>query len=135
MAVFIDTTIFVAVRNRQDKNHVRARQLMERALKGEFGRLYTSDYVADEAITTALTRTHNHTMAVNTGRYIIESPRIERMFIGNEEFKLAWEKFQKLQGKFISFTDCSSLALLERHRINRIMSFDSDFDGLLSRVY
>jgi len=44
-------------------------------LKGEFGRVYTSDYVIDEAVTTALVRTRRHDLAVDIGKYIIESPR------------------------------------------------------------
>jgi len=44
-------------------------------LKGEFGRVYTFDYVIDEAVTTALVRTRRHDLAVDIGKYIIESPR------------------------------------------------------------
>lgn len=57
MAVFIDTSIFVALRNADDENHPRSRELMRRTLKGEFGRIYTSDYIIEEAVTTALVRT------------------------------------------------------------------------------
>ena len=44
-------------------------------MKGEFGRVYTFDYVIDEAVTTALVRTRRHDLAVDIGKYIIESPR------------------------------------------------------------
>ena len=37
----------------------RATELFEEALRGKFGVVYTSDYVIDEAITTALFRTRN----------------------------------------------------------------------------
>ncbi|MEN3007181.1 MAG: hypothetical protein ABC595_07165 [Candidatus Methanosuratincola petrocarbonis] len=33
---------------------------MKKALKTEYWRIYTSDYVIDEAITTALVRTRRH---------------------------------------------------------------------------
>jgi len=59
MAVFIDTSLFVAARNRSDRNHPRATELMEKALRGEYGVVYTSDCVVDETITTALARTHD----------------------------------------------------------------------------
>lgn len=123
------------MRNKRDKNHDRAKQLIEGALRGEYGRIYTSDYVADEAITTALARTHNHQIAVNTGRYVIESPRIEKIHINEEQFQLAWQKFQRLKQKPMSFTDCTSLALMEKHGIARLMSFDSEFDGLVPRIH
>jgi len=134
MAVFIDTSIFVAVRNKRDRKHQRARDLMRRALMAEFGVIHTSDYVIDEAVTTALARTRNHQIAVNTGRYILDSERIEKLAISREDFKLAWSKFEAIKDRFLSFTDCISLALMERRGIERIMSFDSHFDGLAERL-
>jgi predicted nucleic acid-binding protein len=134
MAVFIDIGVFVAVRNREDRYHQRAGALMRRALKAEFGIIHTSDYVVDEAVTTALVRTRNHQIAVNTGKYISNSPRIETLPISREDFNLAWSKFQTIREKYLSFTDCTSLALIERRGIERIMSFDSDFDGLAERI-
>lgn len=135
MAIFIDTGIFVAVRNKKDKNHQRATELMRCALKADFGIIRTSDYVVDEAVTTALARTRSHQIAVNTGKYILSSARIDRIPVSQEDFDLAWSKFQTMKDKFLSFTDCTSLALIERHGIERIMSFDSNFDGLAERVY
>jgi predicted nucleic acid-binding protein len=134
MAVFVDTGVFVAVRNRKDRNHQRAKDLMRSALRAEYGIIHTSDYVVDEAITTALSRTRNHQIAVNTGTYILSSPRIETLPISQEDFKLAWSKFQTMRDKFLSFTDCTSLAIMEKRGIERIMSFDSEFDGLVERV-
>jgi len=134
MAVFVDTCIFVAVRNKKDRNHQRAKELMRGALRAKFGIIHTSDHIVDEAVTTALARTRNHQVAVNTGRYILSSPRIETLPISNGDFNLAWSKFQTIQDKFLSFTDCTSLALMERHGIERIMSFDSNFDGLAERL-
>ena len=134
MAVFVDTGIFVAVRNRKDINHQRAKELMRQALKARFGIIRTSDYVVDEAVTTALARTRNHQIAVNTGRYILSSPRIETLPVLADDFDLAWRKFQTIPDKLLSFTDCTSLALMERRGIERIMSFDSGFDGLADRI-
>jgi len=134
MAVFVDTGVFVAVRNKKDRNHQRAKELMRSALRAEFGIIHTSDYVVDEAVTTALARTRNHQIAVNTGRYILSSARIATLPISQEDFDLAWSKFQTIRDKFLSFTDCTSLALMERRGIERIMSFDSNFDGLAERI-
>lgn len=132
--MFIDTGIFVAVRNKKDRNHDRAKALMKRALMAEFGVIYTSDYIVDEAVTTALARTRNHQVAVNTGRYILDSDRIEKLPVSREDFQLAWSKFRTIKDKFLSFTDCASLAIMEGRGIERIMSFDSNFDGLAQRL-
>jgi predicted nucleic acid-binding protein len=135
MAVFIDTGVFVALRNADDELHTRSRELMKKALKGEYGRTYTSDYVIDEAITTALVRTRRHDLAVDIGKYIIESPRITKLWTTKEAFDLAWEKFKAFADKPLSFSDCVSLALMEKNRVNQMMSFDSGFDGLIQRIY
>ncbi len=135
MAVFIDTGIFVALRNADDEYHERSKDLMIKALKGEFGRIYTSDYIINEAITTALVRTRRHDLAADIGKYILESPRITKLWITKEAFDTAWETFKTLKDHPMSFTDCASLALIKRHNIKQIMSFDSGFNGLIPRIY
>jgi len=52
-----------------------------------------------------------------------------------EDFTLAWSKFQKIKDRFLSFTDCTSLAVIETRGIERVMSFNSNFDGLAERLY
>jgi len=134
MTIFVDTSVFVAVRNAKDRNHERAKELMRRALMAEFGIIHTSDYVIDETVTTALARTRNHQMAVNTGRYILDSERIEKLPVTRDDFEAAWRRFQATKDKFLSFTDCTSLAIMESRKIERILSFDSNFDGLTQRI-
>jgi hypothetical protein len=135
MAIFIDTGVFVAARNKHDRNYARARDLLRSALNGEYGRIFTSDYIVGEAVTLALVRTHNYQVAVNTGKLIIDSPRIEKIIVSPDEFNESWETFLKFGKKYLSFTDCASLVLSRKHGISRIMSFDSHFDGLMQREY
>ena len=134
MAVFIDTGVFVAANNKSDRNYSRASELMKEALEGKYGVIYASDYIIDESITTALARTHDHRIAIGTGNYIIESPRIRKIYTDSDDFTVAWEKFQKLGKRPMSFTDCVSLSHIDRRKIERIMSFDSEFDGLVARI-
>ncbi len=135
MTIFIDTGIFVALRNADDEKHNRAKELMRKALKAEFGRIYASDYVIDEAITTALVRTKRHSIAIDVGKYIMESPRITKLWTTKEIFQLAWQKFQTQKDKPLSFTDCITLAHMEKNGIKQILSFDSSFDGQVQRIY
>ena len=133
MSIFIDTGIFVALRNAADKYHRRAKELMKRAMQAEFGAIYTSDYVVDEAITTALARTKRLEMAIDVGEYILSSPRIKKLRVSEEAFDAAWERFKSME-KPMSFTDCTSLALMEEMGIENIASLDSGFDGLVKRI-
>lgn len=108
---------------------------MRKALQGDFGKIQTSDYVINEAITTALARTRRHDLAIDAGRYIIDSPRIIKLWTTKETFDLAWRKFQTLKDHPLSFTDCITLASMEQNHIKQILSFDSGFDGLTQRIY
>jgi len=135
MAVFIDTGVFVALRNADDELHARSKELMKKALKAGYGRIFTSDYVIDEAITTTLVRTRRHDLAVDIGNYIVGSPRIIKLWTSRELFELAWEKFKALKEKSLSFTDCTTLAHMEKNQIKEIVSFDSGFDGLVKRIF
>ena len=134
MTIFIDTGIFVAQRNAEDINHKRSKELLFAALKGNWGRIYTSDYIIDEAITTALARTKRHDIAVDLGSFIIDSPRFNKLVVEMDVFNDAWKKFQTFKDKGLSFTDCTSLALTENHGIKQIMSFDCSFEGLIQRI-
>ena len=99
MTVFVDAGIFVALRNAKDINHQRSKELMMAALKGNWGRIYTSDYIIDEAITTALARTKRHDIAVDVGTYILDSPRFIKIAVDNDIFNVAWLKFKTFKGQ------------------------------------
>ncbi|MEM3402119.1 MAG: PIN domain-containing protein [Candidatus Hadarchaeales archaeon] len=133
MSVFLDTSVLVAARNVDDENHDRAKELLISALKGEHGDIYTSDYVIDEAVTLMLRRTKRIELAINVGEYVLRSPRIKKLWVSEDIFSAAWEKFKSLR-KPISFTDYTSLALMEKMGIESIASFDSGFDGLVKRM-
>ena len=134
MAVFVDTGAFLALYDIDDRYHQRSKELMKVALAGNSGRLCTSDYIIDEVITTLLVRTRKPQLAVELGKYLIESPRVTKLIVDQDVFTAAWTEFQAHQDKGLSFTDCTSLALAKRHGIKQIMSFDCRFDGLTQRI-
>ncbi len=133
-SVFVDTGVIVAVRNEDDENHERGKELMKRALKGDFGTVHTSDYVFDEATTLALVRTGDPDLAIDVGKFVANTPRIRMLQVTREDYRGAWEKFKSLSGEGLSFTDCSTLQLMESNKVEKLMSFDSGFDGLADRI-
>ncbi|KXB01146.1 hypothetical protein AKJ41_02580 [candidate division MSBL1 archaeon SCGC-AAA259O05] len=134
MSIFLDTGIFIAERNADDKRHSRGEELMKSILKNDYGKAYTSDYVVDEAITLMLMRTKRHKLATDIGEYVLDSPRIRILRVTEEIFDSAWRKFRSFEESPISFTDCTTLALMEERRIEKLASFDSGFDGLVERI-
>jgi uncharacterized protein len=134
MAAFIDTGLFLALYNAEDTYHQKSKEIFKNAFSGKLGKLYTSDYIIDETITILLVRTKQHNLAVELGKYIIESPRITKLTVDDDVFADAWSTFQSLKDKYLSFTDCTSLALSKKHQIKQILSFDHGFDGLTQRI-
>jgi len=137
MGVFLDTGVFVAFHNIRDANHNRALELMRKVVDGELGTAYTSDYIFDEAVTVALIRTRRPENAMAVGRMIlgeITSPFLAILRVGDDAFKDAWKLFPRYAERRLSFTDCTSIALMRRRGIESIVSFDTDFDGIVPRI-
>jgi uncharacterized protein len=132
--IFIDTGLFVAIHNVRDADHERAIEIIRDIARGDHGRAITTDYIFDEAVTTALVRTKRLQYATQLGEMIL-GLTAKRM-IGMERvdesiFGTAWALFQRHGESGLSFTDCTSLAAISKYRIGNIASFDSHFAGLV----
>ncbi len=75
MRLFIDTGPFMARHNKRDKQHSYAVQSFDKIRDGEtlYRKLYTSDYILDEAVTACRQRTRNHGLPVGLGTLILSS--------------------------------------------------------------
>lgn len=135
VAVFIDTGIFVAARNKRDLHHERATSLLKIALKGSYGAMYTSDYILDEAVTVALVRTGKPEIAIDVGNFILSSRKLRIVYVDKVIFEEAWKIFTKYSEKKLSFTDATSIAIMKIYNIDFIMSFDKHFDGIVPRIF
>jgi predicted nucleic acid-binding protein len=134
MGIFIDTSGFIATRNKKDKNHVKAIETMRHILQNEHGAIYTSDYVFNEAVSVALARTKQIDFAIDVGHFILDSKKIVKLFTSEEDFRMAWGIFEKYQEKQWSFTDATIVHHAQRHNVGLIFSYDTHFDGLLKRI-
>jgi len=140
MSAFIDAGIFVAAYNTRDDNHSRAIELINNAMKGQYGSLSTSDYIFDEAVTLMLARTKNPEFAFGVGEFILgDSSRSIPSFaklihVDEEVFSDAWAIFKRYAVKRLSFTDCTTVVLMKRGKIDALLSFDRSFDGIVKRV-
>lgn len=140
MSAFIDAGIFVAAYNTRDDNHKRAIELISDAMKGQYGSLSTSDYIFDEAVTLMLARTKNPEFAFGVGEFILGDPSrsipsfVKLIHVDEEVFSDAWAIFKRYAVKGLSFTDCTTVALMKRLKIDNLLSFDSSFDGIVKRV-
>lgn len=141
--VFLDTGFFVALANASDRDHEEMVSLSDRVRSGEFGQPYTSDFVFDEAVTTALVRTGRMSKAIEIGRLILGyekekiSPLAKLLRVDEGAFSKAWENFTspKFKEKQLSFTDHTIVAQMKELGIETLASMDSGFDGLVSRIF
>ncbi|NQE46611.1 tRNA(fMet)-specific endonuclease VapC [ANME-1 cluster archaeon GoMg2] len=140
MSIFIDTGVFVGYVNKKDRDHDIAVNLLEAIMRNRYRAAFTSDYIFDEAVTVALYRTKDIRKAIDVGELIIgnEEKGVDRFVnflpVSKSIFNDAWGLFLKYPEKMLSFTDCTSIALIKRREIDYIASFDKDFDGIVNRV-
>jgi predicted nucleic acid-binding protein len=133
MSIFADTGAFLAYRNIKDKYHQTALKLFKEALKGKYGQIYTSDYIYDEALTLALIRTNNLSVAMDIAE-VIRSPRIKMVFIDTELLEKSTKTFKQYSDRNLSFTDAVTIEIMKELNIEKYFGFDSHFDGIVQQV-
>jgi hypothetical protein len=137
VSLFVDTGIFGAFANPRDSHHRHATAILEQGVRGRWGRLVTSDYVFDEAVTLTLARTRSLEACHRIGDLILGTGREGRffdlVFVSPRVFLRSWSRFVRLAARGLSFTDCTTLELMQTLRIRELASLDSDFDGLVLR--
>ena len=122
--VFIDTSAFKGLVDLKDEFHKKAVQIWH-ALEKEDCNLVTTNYVLDESFT--LIRARCGTKIVDSFRGIlVRSPNLRVVRVTVSDEALAWNWFTKNWSK-LSFTDCVSFAVMERLKLNRVITFDSHF--------
>lgn len=132
--IIIDTGIIAAFYNNNDKNHKRAVILLDNLRRGKYGTGILTDYVLDETVTLLYVRSKRKELAIHAGDIII-SEKLGKFFpMSYELITKTWEKFQSLIERGLSFTDCSLIAIADYLDCKDILSFDTDFDGLINRI-
>lgn len=91
--------------------------------------LITTDYVFAETLT--LIRTSlGHREAVKFGERLLASRLAQLISVAKEDKERAWEIFRRYDDKALSFTDCTSFAVMERLGIETAFTVDHDFKAL-----
>lgn len=138
MSLFVDTIVFYALQDRDTTRHDVASGAIRRVSTGEFGRLFTSEYVYDETVTLVRQRTGQFGPAKQAGDRIRgNSPfpnAFELLHVTESLFDRTLEAFERYDDQSLSFTDANTIALVDEYDIDAVLSFDDDFDGLVDRV-
>lgn len=138
MSVFVDAGVFYAHHDTDAERHGEAVAAFDGLLDGNYGQPYTSDYVLDETVTFARTRSNSFESADTVARRILGEGPFPRVFdllhVEPDGVRDALDAFRRHDDRDLSFTDATTVALCETRDIDAVMSFDSDFDGLVERV-
>lgn len=138
MSVFVDTGVFYAHHDTDADRHDAAVTAFDELLDGTYGQPYTSDYVLDETVTLTRVRTGSFEAANTVARRILgEAPYpsvFEVINVAPDDVNDALETFRRYDDHDLSFTDATTVSLCEARDVGTVLSFDSDFDGLVDRV-
>jgi predicted nucleic acid-binding protein len=123
--IFIDTGAFLARYLRNDQHHRRAVAVWEQ-LASSRESCFTSNFVLNETFT-LLGRQAGYDFAVQRARNVYASQALTICRAYREDEISALQFFRKYTDQTVSFTDCISMVLMKRERINRVFSFDRHF--------
>lgn len=126
--IFIDSNVLIALAVKKDSNHPKALKLLEKLVAGEFGAIFTSDYVFDETTTMVFVRSKSISEAALAGEYILGSTNLIK--VEDETFKDAWEQFKNQKSAKLSFTDCTNISIMKNRGIRNIATFDGGFSKI-----
>lgn len=126
--LFVDTSAFFALFNPRDARHEEAGRLHD-ALQGFQRPLFTSTDVFDEVVTLLRSRTGiEH--AVRIGEGLRNGEAVRLIPVDDEIRDSAWEIFKSHALPGLSFTDCTSSAVMRSRGIREVFTFDADFRRL-----
>lgn len=126
--IFIDTSAFLAISDEKDEHHREAVEFLQSIMDGKrFTRIVTSDYVIDETVT-RIRFAVSHNAALGWIKNIRASMVLEVLRVDEETFDRGIELFEKYSDKSLSFTDCTSFAMMEKRNIEDAFTFDGDFE-------
>jgi predicted nucleic acid-binding protein len=123
--LFVDTSAWLALNNKNDQYHDEAVSKITKVRQQKI-QLVTSEYVFDESVTIIRYRI-SHRAAVAFGDALISSNVASIEDITDEERLKAWVLFKKYRDKDLSFTDCTSFALMVKLKLQKAFSFDNHF--------
>lgn len=128
-ATFIDTWGWLALGHRKDVRHSEVKELYKE-LRQQGSLLYTSNFVLDELITLLFRREHFYeaTQFVEGIFSAIHLNQLNFICVTSNQFMQAWELRKRFDDKpLISFTDLTSMVIMQEHKIKEILTDDNHF--------
>lgn len=123
--IFIDTGAFLARHLKGDQYHKKSLKLWA-TLEKKGLRCATSNAVLYETLT-LMGRRASYSFAAERARHIYASRSLAIWYPAPEDEQAAIGYFEKFSDQKVSFVDCLSFALLKRHGVGNVFTFDRHF--------
>ncbi len=124
--IFVDTSAWLALADRHDRNHAEAREFGRRLARGEFGRQVTTNYIMVETVTLARRRLGLET-AMRLARTVAASGQVTTCWIEPVHHTEAMDLMGRHPDKLWSVADCTSFVVMRALAISSAFTFDRDF--------
>ena len=124
MTIFVDTSASIALNDRSDAFHAKARRFYEALTAAD--RLFTSNYVIDETIT-RLRYAVGHAAALAFAEAMLKGRLFSIFYVDSDLEQAGVAVLRKYRDKKLSFTDCLTIAIVVENKLDSIFAFDDDF--------
>jgi len=132
----VDSGFVFAYVNEKDPHHSSALPLMEKILVGEYGKIFISNLIVNEAMTLSMIRTKSCGCAKTIDDLLSIQKDSRQVFfpiyVDSSIIERTTKKFHKFCPKGLSFTDCTILVIMEMFSIPSLATFDSHFKGIVT---
>jgi len=127
-AVLVDTSALIGLFLESDSWHPAAKQAFD-DLRGRRRALVSTSDVFDETVT-LVRRWAGYEPALRAGDRLRQSKLLHLVDVRERDREEAWRLFREFREPKLSFTDCSSAAVMGRLGIREVFTFDAHFRKL-----
>lgn len=126
--IFIDSSAWIAFAVGDEPRHKEVLHSIEEALNASTA-LFTSNDVVDETLTRLVTTVGFHKTNLFYTRLglLIKKGYVRQLWVDEILQGQAWQTLEKFSDHKLSFTDATSIAIMKRYAILKILTLDSDF--------
>jgi len=124
--VFIDTAAWLALINKDDRFHQKAKDVRDRLVAEKHSFLTTSQVIIEVA--NSLSRPRFREAAAKLIESINQSPDIRIIYITKRLYDKAWDMYKSRSDKEWSLTDCMSFIVMEEEGVEEAFTTDQHFE-------
>ena len=124
-SVFVDTAALLALANRRDALHQRAKQVRTRIAREERS-VFTTDWVLAEFLN-AMQRPPARSLAIQMVEQLRQSRRVTILSASAEDWRKGYDLYKSRPDKAGSLIDCISMRVCQERSVQDVFTSDRNF--------